>query len=142
MTTTTTEREHHESTAFEDAIARLAIWKNEKLMDYARRFIEAGLNELDLGFDFFGSDDVKDGADMDHAIPGAAISCLRRANLIKDYFGHHPELGIHGGRRMSKRPLRNGAKVNLYSLTSKAMAVAFLKRAGTLVKPQQMELLG
>jgi hypothetical protein len=119
----------------------VAVWKNEELQRYCVALVTAAVNLLDIGTCYFGSDDILDkDQPTSHAIPGSAISTLRAAHVIEDFFGSVREEKITNGRRMSKRKAANGRKVNLFSLTSRAMAIEFLLRNGVKMEPVQMEL--
>jgi hypothetical protein len=117
----------------------LSLWKSDEYRDYARRLTRRALELLDAGVDYIGSDDVEPGA-ISRGVPGSVICAMRNGHVLADYWGSRPEAGIVHGRRKSKRAERNGAKVSLYTLTSRAAAETLLRRLGADVTPQQGEL--
>ena len=122
-------------------ISQHCVWKNHEIRGYAVAFVKTGLRLSRIGISFFGSDDVFSGDQPENgAIPGSAISMLRKAGLIKDFFGSNPELHIFGGRRMSKRKPANGRKINLYQIISVSLAEKFLERNQSEDEPQQETL--
>lgn len=124
-----------------DTIHQISVWKNEELQRYCVALVLTAVNLFDTETYYFGSDDVHDeDQPVSHAIPGSAISTLRAAHVIEDFFGNIHEEKIANGRRMSKRRAANGRKVNLFRLTSRTMAVEFLSRNGIKTEPVQMEL--
>ena len=124
-----------------EAVQQVTAWKNVELQLYCMQLVRVGLFLLSHGVPYFGSDDVtEEHQPAGHAIPGCAISVLRAAHVISDYFGNHPEDRIFNGRRMSKRPLANGRKVALFQLTNRGMAEEFLRRNQIPFEPQQLEL--
>jgi hypothetical protein len=60
--------------------------------------------------------------------------------LIQRFWETREEHGIHGGTRAAQRTSRNGARVNLWTLTSVSMADEFLRRHGVAVESKQGEL--
>jgi hypothetical protein len=124
-----------------ETIGQIAVWKNAELQSYCCTFVRRGLNMLAIGIPYFGSDDMPEGYQpISHAVPGCAISILRSAHVISDYFGNHPQQGIYNGRRTSKRKLANGRKVNLFQITSRVLAEEFLIRNRVPIEPIQMEM--
>jgi len=124
-----------------ETIHQVSVWKNEELQKYCVAMITAAVNLYDMGTCYFGSDDVHDeDQPASHAIPGSAISTLRAAHVIEDFFGNVQEEKIANGRRMSKRKAAGGRKINLFRLTSRNMAVEFLSRNGVKTEPVQMQL--
>ena len=124
-----------------EAVQQVTAWKNVALQSYCVQLVKVGLDLLNRGIPYFGSDDVPEAFQPDsHAIPGCAISVLRAGHVIGDYFGTHPDDRIFNGRRMSKRALANGRKVALFQLTNRGMAEEFLNRNDIPYEPTQMEL--
>ena len=131
--------------AFAAARDQEQAWKHDRVVRYAVGFVLAGLRLLDAGTGYVGSDDVADDClpgDDSPGIAGSAITMLRNANVIRDYWGTHADAQppVHGGRRRSKRESANGRKVGTYSLASRAVAEEFLARNGAAVAPRQGEL--
>ena len=125
-----------------DTIAPVAVWKNAELQAYCIAFVKAGLDLLQDGISYFGSDNVSESEQPNsHSIPGCAISLLRTAGVITDFFGTIRSEKITNGRRKSMRDLANGRKVNLFQLTSIGMAEQFLKRNAIHFESIQMRLL-
>jgi hypothetical protein len=124
-----------------EAISQTSIWKNPEVQSYCCAFVKTGLNLLAGGISYFGSDDIpEDNQPISHAIPGCAISMLRTAHIIEDFYGDIPDKKIYHGRRSSGRKLANGRKVNLFRLVSRGIAEEFLSRNKVLFEQQQMEL--
>ena len=130
-------RSHYEPV--QTAICQQVAWKHEAVMTYAVAFVEQAVANLDAGMDYCGPDDLAVGADISQ-YAGTMVAMLREANVIADYWGHHPELGIMHGRRKSKRESANGRKIQLYSLCSRAAAETFLSRHGAAGAARQAEL--
>lgn len=125
---------------FETA-AQIVIWKNPAVQAYSVAFVKAGLDYLGIGIHYFGSDSVAEVHQPEcHAVPGAAISLLLGAGVIKGFYDTIPDDKIYGGRRTSRRPLANGRKINLFSLASRAIAELFLKRNNIYIQEEQVEL--
>jgi hypothetical protein len=126
-----------------ETLCQIATWKNAELQHYCTAFVTVAVNLLDSGTSYVGSDDVPDQDQPEsHAIPGSALTMLRAANVITDFWGSVPAENIHGGRRKSKRTAANGRKIGLYTLTSRGMAVEWLKRNGVQTEPYQLEMWG
>ena len=116
-------------------------WKSDALLEVACRLVQAGLDRLEHGADYFGPDDLDDSFTAGgQGITGSAVHMLRAAGIIEDYYGHHPEEGVIHGRRRSKRESANGRKVALYSIVRRGLAEAFLVRNGQAIEPVQKEL--
>lgn len=118
-------------------------FKHAQIQRYATAFISAGIELLDRGVGHFGSDDVPESAiPQGSGIAGSAITMLLNAHVIAAFWQTIPEQGIYGGRRRSKREARNGAKIPLYRLTSRAAAEVYLtiNRAEIPVGQQEMRL--
>ena len=125
---------------FSEARDCQVAWKTQALLAVACELVQAGLRCYDAGTAFFGPDDIPDQFVADgQGLTGSAVHMLRAANVIADYYGHHPEAGVVHGRRRSKRESANGRKVCLYSLVGRGLAESFLARHGRNVK-RQMEL--
>lgn len=130
-----------ETETFGKAKDQQMLWKSADIIRYAYTFVAVAVNHCLRNLPYTGSDDMPPELTVaGRGIAGSAISMLRNAHIIEDYYGTHPEQGIHHGRRRSKRPERNGAKVNLFSLTSLAAAEEFLRRYSVDFEPQQKEL--
>jgi hypothetical protein len=116
----------------------MAIWKAEQVRAYCVAFLKAGFALIDKGVFFCGSDDVEITTNG-QGIAGSAIASMRNAGLISDYFGFHPDQGIAGGRRKSKRTSANARKVALYSLNV-PVAREWLTRNGISLIQRQTEM--
>lgn len=119
------------------AICEQVIWKNDPVMVYAVGFMMSAYNLALRGIPV-GSDDVPDDFQPLNSpgVPGSAIAMLREANVIRDCFDTLAELGIHGGRRKSKRESANGRKISTYRVSSIAVAEEFLRRNGVELSRQ------
>lgn len=124
-----------------EIVAQVVTWKNPEVRAYSVAFIKAGLEYLNIGIHYFGSDSVAEvHQPEDHAVPGAAISLLLGAGVIKGFYDTIPDDKIYGGRRTSRRPLANGRKINLFSLASRSIAESFLKRNNIYIQVEQLDL--
>lgn len=121
------------------AICQQVAWKADAVMPYAVSFVRQAVVNLDAGMDYCGPDDLDVGAEVSQ-YAGTMIAMLREAHVIKDYWGHHPDLGIMHGRRKSKRESANGRKIQLYSLYSRSAAVEWLARHGVTAMSRQAEM--
>jgi len=130
----------------EQAKDALSLWKHEQIEKYAYGFLLAGFRELDLGRNYFGSDNVddewqpKDGESR-RSVPGSAIAMLRNAGCVADHFSSIPERGVFGGRRKSLRTSRNAAKVPTYRLIV-GVAREWMGRKGYIARRGQLEMAG
>ena len=115
----------------------MIVWKSDAVMRYAVGFVRAA-HALALKGVPVGSDDVPDEYQpiSGPGIAGSAVAALREGHLLTDCFETIPALGIHGGRRRSKRESANGRKISCYRLTSLAAAEEFLRRHGVEVSRQ------
>lgn len=118
---------------FPAARDQMALWKSEQIREYAKAFLQAGLDKP-----YVGSDDVA--IDTQGAgIAGSAVTMLRSAHIISDYYGHHPGEGIVHGRRKSKRESANGRKVALY-VVNRPWAEEWLVRNGVSLVRRQIDM--
>ena len=119
------------------ASAQMIVWKSDAVLRYAVGFVRAA-HALALKGVPVGSDDVEDCYQpiSGPGIAGSAVAALREAHIIEDFFGSIPAMGIHGGRRRSKRESANARKVAVYRLSSLAAAEEFLRRHGVEVSRQ------
>ncbi len=130
---------------WETARDQESMWKSRELLSYACAFVRAGLDLLDRGVGYVGSDDVPEaaipGADSP-GIAGSAITMLRNASVIRDHWGTHPGAvpPVNHGRRRSKRESANSRKVGTYEIAGRQIAESFLIRNGQSVAPRQREL--
>ena len=124
------------------ATACMSAWKNREQEEYAVRLVMAGLAQLDAGRDYFGPDDIPEDTASGYGqyLPGIVSRTLQLAGLLVPYEKTKIEEGIKFGRRKSKHESRNGAKIQLYSLLSRSLAEAFLKRKSGLIVEKQMVL--
>ena len=119
------------------AVECLTVWKPGAIRNAAVALVRAGLAELRTGADCFGPDNVPETVSYDgQGTCGSALHALRTAGIIRDYWGPT----FPGGRRRSLRPSANGRKIQLYQLTSRAVAESFLRRNGEPVTARQMEM--
>ena len=120
-------------------------FKHAELVRYACAFVAAGLALMDRGTGYVGSDDVGEeyqaGPDGP-GIAGSAVTMLRNAGVIEDYWGNDAEAvpPVRGGRRRSKRESANGRRVPVYGLSSRSLAETFLRRNGWPVSERQGRL--
>ena len=125
---------------FEQARDTQWTWKTGEIVKAQVALVEAGLDNLRMDCPYFGPDDIPESVAFGgQGIVGSALAALRNAGLITDCWLHAPQSGIVHGRRRSRRPAANGRKVNLYTLTSRALAEAFVARHKP-VERKQMEL--
>ncbi len=134
-----------EQDAFAKARDEQQAWKREQIMAYATAFVQAGLALYRSGVAYVGSDDVDEGVlhpDLGSGIAGSAITMLRNASVITDYFGSHRDVvpPVNGGRRRSKNPTAHCRKINVYRLTSVYMAEAWLERNKVVFERAQKEM--
>jgi hypothetical protein len=124
-----------------EAICKIVIWKHPELRSYCYVLVETGIALLQDGISYFGSDDVPESQQpISHAVPGCAVSILRHAGIITDFFGTIPDENIYHGRRKSKRELANGRKINLFQISSIGIAESFLIRNKIEFEPIQMKM--
>lgn len=122
-----------------EVIPRIAVHKNAELQRYCFIFVKTGLDLLRDGVSYFGSDDVPENEQpASHAVPGSAISALRIAHVIEDFYGDIPNEGIYHGRRKSKRVSANGRKINLFSISSVGLAERYLEKNRVEFEPLQI----
>lgn len=134
-------RAHAADLGFRNGAEQMQVWKHRELMRAQVEIVQAGLRVLDGGTDYFGPDDLAPDITFDgQGLVGSAIHALRSAHVIADYWGSHPDEGVHHGRRRSKRESANGRKVSLYQLTSRAAAREFLARHGHIIEEKQRML--
>lgn len=129
--------------AFSAARDQVATWKSEEAKRFSLALVQTGLDLYERGVPYVGPDDVPEDC-MPHGsrVAGCEVARLLNAHVIDPFFGTVPEDGVHGGRRRSKRPSRNAAKVCLYKLRSLSVAEAFLMRHGRVARERQMVMAG
>lgn len=134
-------RAHAADLGFRQGAEQMQVWKHRELMRAQVEIVQAGLRVLDGGADYFGPDDLAPDITFDgQGLVGSAIHALRSAHVIADYWGSHPDDGVHHGRRRSKRESANGRKVSLYQITSRSAAIEFLARHGHVTVDRQRRL--
>lgn len=134
------EPQHAESTGgFPAGRDQQDMWKPSEITGYAVAFILIALELAGKGITYVGADDVRFETDGT-GIAGSAITKLRNAHIITDYWETHADAGVFHGRRRSKKESANGRKVGLYRLASHGIAVTFLKRHNVSIVSRQGEL--
>ena len=121
----------------------LIVWKSRELLDYARAFVRHGLNELNRGQDFFGSDEVPEASRATSpSVPGAVASMLARGKCPIIRKDKHTDLpaGIEYGQRTSKAGAANGRRLQLWRLASRGIAEAFVRKYGDVPQGPQQEM--
>lgn len=123
---------------FQEAIHQEIVWKNAEVQSFAVSLIR---HALELG-DNFTTDIVPDaerGENPGTGIPGTVIEILKNASLILPV-GIVQAGTFYQHRMKSSRPGRNAAWLNVYKLTSPALAREFLRRNGHVIMQSQLAL--
>lgn len=120
---------------FQAAIQQQIVWKNYEVRSFAVSLIRHALMLATFTTDIVPDAERGNGT----GIAGTCIEVLRTAGLIE------PVGIIQGGtfyqhRIKSTRPGRNGAWINVYQLTSIALAHEFLRRNGIAPVLKQTQL--
>jgi len=121
---------------FQEAIAQEIVWKNHELQRFAVTLVEKALAKGG----HFTTDIVPDAARGDGSgIAGSVVELLKNAKVIQPV----GMLGSGGQwyalRTKSTRPDRKSAWLNVYQLTSAALATEFLRRHGLPPVPKQQD---
>jgi hypothetical protein len=123
---------------FNAAIAQEIAWKNSELQRFAVALVSLALKKGG----HFTTDIVPDAMRGDgHGIAGSVVELLKNANVIQPV-GHTHQGQWFAMRTQSTRPDRKSAWLNVYQLTSPALAEAFLQRHGHPTAATQPELAG
>lgn len=116
-------------------------WIPGQIRDAAAALITAAFCELAAGRDYFGPDNIPESVTFDgRGSVGSATRMLIDAHIITATRVNLPDSGIHYGRRKSKRAAANGRRVDLYTLCSRGIAEAWMRRNGLVVAEAQGEL--
>jgi hypothetical protein len=127
-----------------EAISKVAVWKNEPLQKYCCAFVKAGIDKTIGGLEYcFGPDDIPEESQLsekDSHLAGCAATMLLKAGIIQCSDKTIPAEGIYGGRRISKRKEARRRKIQLYILTSRFLAEAYLTKNKIDFEPIQERL--
>jgi hypothetical protein len=121
---------------FQQAIHAEIVWKNPEVQAFAVALVKHALTQAGN----WTTDIVPDAErGTGTGIAGTCIELLKNANLVK------PIGVVQGGvfyahRMKSTREGRNSAWLNVYALTSRALAEEFLRRNGKMILQAQLEL--
>ncbi len=127
--------------AVEAAIIHKQAWKSEVLDRYVSALLREALHLAGDGITHFNNDDVRDiDQPNDKTTVGAAIKLLAMENIIEPWRGNAPEREIWGGMRRSSRKCNNGHRNQLYTLTNRGIAEAWLRKHGVAIRPNQLDL--
>jgi len=120
------------------ATLKKLVWKPGPMTAYAAALIRCGLRHLDgEGPVFFNSDDLPDSDQPgDGSSSGCVVHLLAEAAIIQPLDGNIPDLHIFAGRRKSPRPCCHRRKNQLYRITNRGIAEAWLARHGYPVTRQ------
>lgn len=125
----------------ERAIIHKQAWKGPIIDAYAAALLRAALRRLDEGCSYFNNDDVPEiDQPGDKTTVGVVFKLLMLESVIEPWRGNVPDLGIWGGMRRSGRKCNNGHRNQLYCLTNRGIAEAWLRRHGAPVRPRQLDL--
>ena len=122
---------------FQQAIHAEIVWKNPEVQNFAGALVR---HALALNGQNFTTDIVPDSErGTGTGIAGTVIEILKNANLIKPV--GVVQAGVFYQHRMkSTREGRNSAWLNVYQLTSRALAEEFLRRNGSMILQAQLGL--
>ena len=122
---------------FQQAIHAEIVWKTPEVQKFAVALIK---HALDLNGQNFTTDIVPDSErGTGTGIAGTVVEILKNANLLKS-------VGVTQGgvfyqhRMKSTREGRNSAWLNVYTITSTALAQEFLKRNGKMILQAELSL--
>lgn len=121
---------------FQAAIAQEIVWKNHELQRFAVTLVEKALARGG----HFTTDLVPDDARGDGiGIAGSVVELLKNAKVIQPVGMLDRGGQWYALRTKSTRPDRKSAWLNVYQLTSPALAQEFLRRHGLPPAPKQDE---
>lgn len=126
------------TTPLETAVAVQICWKAGPVLRAAVELVKAGLSELDKGRAHFGCDNVPESYQYEgQGICGVATRMLLQAKIIVPSQYHNLAEHVFAGRRTSTRDSAHGRRVDLYELTGRGLAEAFVKRYDSSYKVTQ-----
>jgi hypothetical protein len=105
----------------------IVAFKSQQIERYCIAFVRAALRLLDTGIDRMAADDVEEDCQAGGGIPGTCCRVLLSAHVIKPT----------GERRVNRRKESHGRKVDVWTLTSRAIAHTYLKAHGADVENMQ-----
>jgi len=121
---------------FQEAIAQEIVWKNHELQRFAVTLVEKALAKGG----HFTTDIVPDAARGDGSgIAGSVVELLKNAKVIQPVGMLDSGGQWYALRTKSTRPDRKSAWLNVYQLTSAALATEFLRRHGLPPVPKQQD---
>ena len=125
----------------EHVIIHKQTWKGPVIDAYASALLRAALQRRDEGVTYFNNDDVPEiDQPRDKTTVGVVFKLLMLESVIEPWRGNVPEHGIWGGMRRSIRKCNNGHRNQLYCLTNRGIAEAWLRRHGVPVRDRQLDL--
>lgn len=125
----------------DQAIIHKLAWKSPVIDAYVSALLRAAISLRDRGVSFFNNDDVAEcDQPNDGTTVGAAFKLLALENIIEPWRLNVPEADIWGGMRRSSRKCNNGHRNQLYALTNRGVAEAWLRRHGVEPPPRQLDL--
>jgi hypothetical protein len=125
----------------DEAIVAKLTWRHPVMVAYTRALIARALALLEAGVVFFNNDDVaEEDQPGDGTTVGSVIRQLLDAHILEPWRGSLPDAGIWGGMRKSSRRECHGHRNQLYTLTNRGLAEAWLRRHGAPVAVHQEEL--
>jgi len=133
---------------FHAAIDQEIVWKHPELQRFAVALVRHALSPSPGGEGrgeggTFTTDIVPDAErGTGQGIAGSVVELLKNANVIQPV-GHMSGGEWYALRVKSSRPDRKSAWLNVYKLTNRGLAEAFLRRHGSAVaRPQQQPEFG
>lgn len=113
-----------------EAVDQQIIWKHPEMQTFAVALVRAALAKYEAGVSRFTTDLVPDDTRGDGTgIAGSVITLLKNAHVILPVGHSHAGVWFQQ-REKSTREGRRDAWINVYTLTSAAVAREFLRRNG------------
>ena len=120
------------------AIMQEVIWKNDEVMTFAVALVSRALEKLRVGATNFTTDIVPDSErGGGHGIAGSVVTMLQTAHVIEPVGIVDGNKIFYAHRVKSDRPGAKTRHVNVYKLTSRALAESFLAKNQPLAKNTQ-----
>jgi hypothetical protein len=121
---------------FQQAIAQQTIWKSVEMQRFATALVEKALAKGGHFTTDIVPDDVRGEGS---GIAGSVVELLKNAKVIQPVGMLDSGGQWYARRTKSTRPDRKSAWLNVYQLTSHALAQEFLRRHGFPPEPKQDE---
>lgn len=120
-----------------NAVSQQVVWKNDEILNFAISLVRHALELSRTGTHKFTTDIVPDaersmvatGGSPGHGIAGSVATMLKNASIIAPV-GIFQNERYYAERAKSTRPESKGRWLNLYCLTSRALAEEFISRNG------------